>query len=173
MFKNCLYRRGKPQKSPPPSVRTEKPPLHLEKKVAKRNPHGENVAIPPYGRPQGVESRRSPPLPLENFIFFCYLGGLFVTFSLCGGHFLLYGGPFLDLAPLRKLLRAPMAPPHRPSSEKMCYLICPEKGGAPILLPPPFPDTHPHPTKIDPPHFLHRTTSTYRLPIVSHKTMLI
>ena len=135
MFKNCLYRRGKPQKSPPPSVRTEKPPLHLENKVAKRNPHGENVAIPPLWAPAGgwrVGGR--PPSSHWKIIFFCYLGGLFVTFSLCGGHFLLYGGPFLDLAPLRKLLRAPMAPAHRPSSEKMCYLIFPGKGRSAYTL---------------------------------------
>ena len=77
------------------------------------------------------------------------------------GPFLTLWGAFFRLAPLRKLLRAPMAgPPHRPSSEKMCYLIFPGKGRSAYTLASPFPDTHPHPTKIDPPHFLHRTTST-------------
>ena len=102
---------------------------------------GKRSYSPPMGaRRGGGESRRSPPpLPLENYFFLLFVGP-FCYFFTMWGPFLTLWGAFFRLAPLRKLLRAPMVPPHRPSSEKMCYLIFPGKEGedrAPMLLPPP------------------------------------
>ena len=141
---------GEAPKKPPTLCKDRSkasPPLG--KKSSKEEPTwGKRSYSSPMGVRRGgrVGGRPPPPPPTGKLIFFCYLGGFFVTFSPCGGHFWLYGGPFLDLAPLRKLLRAPMAPPHRLSSEKMCYLIFPGKGrSAYTFAPPPPLSGHPSP----------------------------
>ena len=85
------------------------------------------------GRPQ------PPPPPPTGKLFFLLFGGPFCYFFTMWGPFLTSWGAFFRLAPLRKLLRAPMAPPNRPSSEKMCFLIFPGKGrNAYTLAPPPL-----------------------------------
>ena len=57
MFKLFFVGEGEAQKKPPTLHKDRKaPPPHLEKKVAKRNPHGEKVAIappPPMGARRG------------------------------------------------------------------------------------------------------------------------
>ena len=51
---NFFFVGGEATKKPPPPIRTENPSPHLEKKVAKRNPHGEKVAIAtPLRAPMG------------------------------------------------------------------------------------------------------------------------
>ena len=80
-----------PQKKPTP-IRTEKPLPHLEKKVAKRNQHGEKVAIAPPWAPAegGGKCTRLPTVKFKK-IFFTILVHFWYFFSMWEPFFA-YGG---------------------------------------------------------------------------------
>ena len=136
MFKNCLYGRGKPQKSPPPSIRTEKPPPPLGKKSSKEEPTwGKRSYSLPMGARRGGGSRRSPPPPTGNFFFWLF-GGPFCYFFTMWGPVLTLWGAFFRLAPYENFCGRPWPLLIGHLVKKCVTWFFQERGRAPILLPP-------------------------------------